>query len=493
MSAPIGELIETLFDVLNSLGLLRGQGIPTDIRERLERLFNAPGEGADYAVCETTWRLRWLFYLDPEWVTERIIPLFDLEHPRSEPAWNGYLYTTELPEPELFALLKPHFLKVFPRSSSWAWDDGPIRRLNEFLVLACFRHLKDGHYISYAEARSALQQATEEGREHSIWFLMRIVYDLKKWRTFGKPFIQKAWPRELRFQTPTSSRNFAHLAEEADNNFPDVVKTVLPLLGPVDHVDMLIYGGTRDGNALASRFPEAMLALLDRVLPDGTPAPPACSPLDPGYNRCRQTNTAARRAMAAFGCLGRVAINPIERQQGPLTALVSRSGSQSASGHNQPSMSIAKIGCYGSRAGLVPPRRGTGQGYRAPDFSRCPRVTAASGSSAARISSSLGHHEGRSISVARSRMIFCGAWILYRRRALLPRNLAWCSTGNLYFCIVSIARRSSEASRNHPAGPAPHRLTNRSSKPRQGIAGCHPIAPLPNNRVRGGGRQGNRC
>jgi hypothetical protein len=213
MSSPVGELIETLFAVLDSLKLPRGHGIPADIRERLERLFDAPGDGADYAICETTIRLRWLFYLDPKWVTERIIPFFDLEHLRSEPAWSGLLYTTDLPQPELFALLKPHFLKVFPYSSSWAWDDLPIRRLNEFLVLACFWYLKDSRYISYAEARAALQQATEEGREHSIWYLTRIVNDLKKWRTFGKPFIQKAWPRELKFQplhllgiSPTSPR-----------------------------------------------------------------------------------------------------------------------------------------------------------------------------------------------------------------------------------------------------------------------------------------------
>jgi len=219
-------------------------------------------------------RLRWLFYLDPKWVIERIIPFLDLEHPRSEPAWNGFLHTTELPRPELFALLKPHFLKAFPHSSSWAWDDRPIRRLNEFLVVACFWCLNDDRYISYAEARAALQQATEQGREHSIWFLMRIVNDLKKWRTFGKPFIQKAWPRELKFQTATSSRNFAHLAEEAGNHFPDVVKTVLPLLGPVTDAGMLIYGGTRDGNALAARFPAAMLSLLDRVIPNEPRQPP---------------------------------------------------------------------------------------------------------------------------------------------------------------------------------------------------------------------------
>jgi hypothetical protein len=274
INAPIGKLIEALFDVLNHLKLPGGQGLPTDIRVRLERLFDAPGEGADCAVCETTRRLRWLFYLDPKWATERIIPFFDLDDPRAEPAWNGYLYDNSLSVPELFTLIKPHFLKAFPYSSSWAWDDGPINRLNEFLVVACYSNFKDNRYLSYAEARVALQQATEDGREHAIWFLTNIVRDLKGWKKFGKPFIQQAWPRERKFQTSTSSRNFAHLAEEAGDHFPDVVKTVLPLLGPVDHVDMLIYGGTRDGNALASRFPEAMLALLDRVLPDGTLAPP---------------------------------------------------------------------------------------------------------------------------------------------------------------------------------------------------------------------------
>lgn len=275
VNAPIGKLIEALFDVINDLKLSGGQSLPADIRVRLERLFEAPGEGADYAVCETTRRLRWLFCLDPKWVTERIIPFFDLAaHPRAEPAWNGFLYDNSLPVVELFALLKLHFLRAFPYSSSWAWDDGPINRLNEFLVVGCYWHLKDGRYITYAEARTALQQATEDGRAHAIWFLTSVIRDLRGWKKFGKRFVQKAWPRERKFQTSTSSRNFTHLAEAAGDHFPNVVKTVLPLLGPVDHVDMLVYGGARDGNALASRFPEAMLALLDRVIPHGFPVPP---------------------------------------------------------------------------------------------------------------------------------------------------------------------------------------------------------------------------
>jgi hypothetical protein len=213
--------------------------------------------------------LRWLYYVDPKWVTEKVIPFFDFDHSRSEPAWNGYLHDNELPVPELFALLKPNFLQAFSRSSTWAWDHGPINRLTEFLVVACWRNLKSHRYVTYSEARLALQQATKESREHAIWFLGNVIGNQTEWGSFGKHFVQRSWPRERKFQTSGSSRNFAHLAEEAGDDFPDVVKTILPLLGPVDHVDMLIYGGTGNSEStpLATRFPEAMLSLLDRVVP----------------------------------------------------------------------------------------------------------------------------------------------------------------------------------------------------------------------------------
>jgi hypothetical protein len=142
INSPIGKLTETLFDILNDLKRSQARGIPVEIRDRLERLFDAPGEGADYATIETTCRLRWLFYVDPKWVTDTVIPFFDVNHPRSEPAWNGCLHDNELPRPELFALLKPHILRAFPFSSAWAWDEAPIHRLNEFLVVACYWNLK---------------------------------------------------------------------------------------------------------------------------------------------------------------------------------------------------------------------------------------------------------------------------------------------------------------------------------------------------------------
>src|SRR5438045_2992881 len=41
--------------------------------------------------------------------------------------------------------------------------------------------------------------------------------------------LKRGWPRESRYQTAEVSRQFAYLAEQSSENFPDVVQTILPL------------------------------------------------------------------------------------------------------------------------------------------------------------------------------------------------------------------------------------------------------------------------
>jgi hypothetical protein len=208
--------------------------------------------------------------LDPEWVQNQVLPMFDLDQERAEPAWNGYLHDAWLPVPELFVPLKPSFLNLVETISRWRWGNGAARRLHDFLVIACYFNVKDSRYVSYEEARSALQKSDDQGRAHALWFLTKVVKDNRAWKSFGKPFMQNAWPRETEFQTQQTSRQFAMMAEEAGNHFPDVVKTVLPLLVPVKHLHLLIHrtkkaqGG--DDTPFPAKFPEPMLAFLDRLV-----------------------------------------------------------------------------------------------------------------------------------------------------------------------------------------------------------------------------------
>ena len=266
---------EALFEILNDQNLGARTGIPREFCERLELVLAAPGEGADHAICEITIRLRWLFYLDPNWVKSRLIPWFSIEAHEAPPAWNALLHDNQLWPVELFTLLKSSFLRVFEVFTDWHWDDQPVSRLHEFLVLACYWHKKSGKYVDYAEARLALQRSNDDGRSHAIWFLSSIIADENVWNSFGKPFVLKAWPKEARCQTEASSRQLATIAEASGENFPDVVRTIGSLLVPSAQLDVFVYntneqekGDDESRAKLPRKFPNAMLTLLDRLVPD---------------------------------------------------------------------------------------------------------------------------------------------------------------------------------------------------------------------------------
>jgi len=111
VGTPVVEATVLLLELLNSQELGEGSGVPPEIKSRLERLFDAPGDGADHAVYVVASQLRWLNDIDPEWVRATIVPWFDLEHPVSESAWNGFS-DDWLPGPGLFSLIKSDFLNA---------------------------------------------------------------------------------------------------------------------------------------------------------------------------------------------------------------------------------------------------------------------------------------------------------------------------------------------------------------------------------------------
>ena len=265
INAPIGKATELLLDLLNSQDPREESGVPPEIKSRLKRLFGAPGEGADHAVCSVANRLRWLDYIDPEWVRTTIVPWFDLEHPASESAWNGFLYDNQLPKPELFSLIKSDFLNAIVHAAG-------RERLHEFLVLGCFWHQDYGPYITFGETRQVLQNTNDSGRAHSLWFFTRIIDKNDAWRRFGKLFLEKAWPKESRFQTEQTSQHLVALAKGAGDFFPEVVQTILPYLVPSSQngrfVSSLARQSDEEMGRLPTRFPDATLMLIDKIIPD---------------------------------------------------------------------------------------------------------------------------------------------------------------------------------------------------------------------------------
>ena len=116
----------------------------------------------------------------------------------------------------------------------------------------------------------------DAARSHAVWLLAQIATSKHDWKSFGRHFIEKAWPRESRCQTPAASRQFAFLAEQSGDQFHSVVKVIGPFLVHADDLDSTVYGLSEDNGkaSLASRFPADALELLDRLISDAPKAVP---------------------------------------------------------------------------------------------------------------------------------------------------------------------------------------------------------------------------
>ncbi len=275
-NSVVGMAIRLVLDILESQNLEEGVGIPPEIRARLERLMDAPGEGTDHAACIISHHVEWLHYLDPEWACSTIVPWFDPGHQNAEPAWNGFLHRRKLPIPGLFSQIRNYFLDVFSHVHNWKWNDRGLRVLHEFLVCGCLWHKYDEVYFTYSEVHRALQQTDDSGRSQSIEYLTKLIQkNHASWQQFGQPFLDKAWPRETSFQTEETSLNLAILAVVTGDSFPDALQVILPLLGQINRDNWFLYrvmtrGGGKEYD-LPTQFPMETLALINNLVPDNPP------------------------------------------------------------------------------------------------------------------------------------------------------------------------------------------------------------------------------
>jgi hypothetical protein len=269
INSPGGHLAMASIEALAAIGLAPKEGLPPAFRDRLEALLALPGEGGEHVRCVLSSRLSWLHKTDSNWTVSKLLPCFEPRGESAEAAWNGLLQASRMPSPELFRLLKRFFLGVFEVSSTWHWGGNEAQnKLAERLLVACYWRRQDPAYVTLGEARKALRLVNDEARAHAIWFLATAFKEKDWWDTFGRSFVQRAWPQEVEFQSAAVSAQFAFLAERAGEQFPEVVETVSPLLTPVEQLDMVMFRSldTRTDISLASRFPDSMIDLLDRLI-----------------------------------------------------------------------------------------------------------------------------------------------------------------------------------------------------------------------------------
>ena len=274
INSPIGRAMQGLHKALDSLKLNQGEGIPAEFKFRIERLIASQGEGGYHAIAILTRKISWLYYLDPAWVKDRVVPWFKFDSDFSEPAWNGYLSAAAIPQTEIGAILKPMLLDLFPYLYKWSWGNNLSRIATQIIIdLVIYRSDKpDG--LNAKEARYCLRSMNDRNRQDAVWRLTNIgCTEENGWSTHVIPFINKVWPRERTFRTSNLVLSWVSLLERADEHFPVVLKSVRRYLVPVDRESHWLYNFGREASRempLTIKFPADVLELLDAVIPNST-------------------------------------------------------------------------------------------------------------------------------------------------------------------------------------------------------------------------------
>ncbi|MES2432882.1 MAG: SIR2 family protein [Pseudomonadota bacterium] len=272
INGPIGQATEGIWSVLTNAEFEKGSGLPAWFTSRIERLLAAPDEGSDHAICMLTQFTSWLHFVDPQWTIDRVIPWFNLAHPASEPAWNGILWCNDMPTPEVWALIKPAFLGLFPHIYQWDWGDRTAERAHDWVVLAAAFSSDEIDGITFDQARDAVRNMNDAGRQHLIHFIGRVGKENDDgWNRLALPFIQKSWPREVKFQTDSASRAWVSMLDDAGAAFPAVLRVVRPFLVPIRVAHHWLFGFTREmggDEPLSLRFPAETLDMLSCIIAD---------------------------------------------------------------------------------------------------------------------------------------------------------------------------------------------------------------------------------
>jgi hypothetical protein len=271
INSPIGVLAEALWDLMPDTASEKGP-MPDGVGERFEALFGANGDGGGHAACVVARHLPWLDHWFPEWANRVLRPMFAIDHPLSEAVWHGFAASPQWPSTKTLKMLCPHLLALLMGEPAWELDESEKQSLVQKMVWLSEPLSNDGQLISFRQVRDVLTCMDDKGRSDALWLLGRIVSKDGQWQAFVKPFIEQAWPRQVKFRTESASRGFAHLVEQSGDNFPDAVRTVVSLLRPVAHLDMITYRLSKEPeegtNDFAQRFPAETLLLLDALIAD---------------------------------------------------------------------------------------------------------------------------------------------------------------------------------------------------------------------------------
>lgn len=274
INRSMGTLATAFLGALFGRGLKVGEGVPPDLRGRLDRLISPFEASHRPARVIAASRLSYLYAVDPDWCRSQLIPCFDWrDETEALAAWQGFAWQPRI-DAKLWTALKPHFLPMFvPDRLQRLRDSGRNMAAMLMLVGVEFGPAE----LPRDEVRDAIRAMPEEMRtEAAAWIATYLRQHAEgqaevpealtvdeAWSTQISPWLRKVWPPEPEVNGRPVSAQFARAAVAVDTAFGDAVVVLSPLLRRGSS-DMALHDLARSDHPQV--HPRQTLALLEAII-----------------------------------------------------------------------------------------------------------------------------------------------------------------------------------------------------------------------------------
>ena len=261
-----GWITEALIKLLASKKPKKKDGLPDPWKEKFDLILGLPGNSRQYGLVLLSHQLTWLYWLDKGWSERTLLQLLGDENRAidAEAVWAGFFWGARMPNEPLYRRLKPHLLGIASKRNRRRRRHGEV--LGGILLAGWAYEKRGKRLVSSKELHNVILDADEEFRGHLIWQLNRWSKEEEEWAKRVVPFLTEVWPRHKKARTPSISSRLVDLAIDQGDRFPEVIKTILPLLGHGDPNSISLYRLASQSSNIAETYPRDTLTLLYQIL-----------------------------------------------------------------------------------------------------------------------------------------------------------------------------------------------------------------------------------
>lgn len=231
---PVGIITEAVLDRLQLYGTLDDGGLP---RPEPFALLNTVmvGAGGYYDLGRVILfsRLMYFYAVETAWTRERLIPLLSPEvSEKAKIYWEGYIWNPRI-SADLAIDLKSTMLISLERNILFGRD------LEGLVKLFTFSFLQYPDLYTNKEIQRALRSMGTDGLAFSAELMWRSLADEEDskgtfWENRIKPILRNTWPKGDDYLDENISQELALLALQLDDQFPEAVKIISPMLSPIN-------------------------------------------------------------------------------------------------------------------------------------------------------------------------------------------------------------------------------------------------------------------